>query len=873
VLATDAVINELLRPPAVNLFRSSPLRPQPHHLYGVSSLALRLQFPMKLVAAGLHRASLASGGAAVGLDLGPTVSQPAAPGSGDADPLQVCTPGAQNQAAFPITQDAPPAAAGWFVYDPAAEMERQQYPRGRPVGAAREADATWPVRLCHVNADYSVCPSYPPVLVEPRDATDQMVIDEARNRTRSRVQTCAFVYEPTRNCLFRSSQPRNGGSLLGWMITADESPLMGSIRRSCATQELKVVDLRPYANAIGNSLFRGGGHEATRRKGTEVLFANIENVDHVNAAYNEVAQLCFAHHSASNCSRSASTPPSAFLSAVAKTAWLDLLHAVLGASVRVARFIAGVDGPGSDAYAGATRAPRASLGGAGAGPSLAGANVGSGCNVLIHCSDGWDRTAQVSALAQLLLDPWFRTLRGFCVLVEKEFLHCGHQFASRAHFPRVTTLGEHDLPADPAFHTGLRPEPSTTASSLVGESTLPTPQKVGLPRGAMGADGWDALEHHDAAGDHDDGDDWDHSDCHEERDCASPNLMRTPPAAPFAGGGRQSVASNGHHGRVRTGGGGHEACPIFVQFIDAVHQLVEVYPAEFEFTPQALIWLLDAYHSGFYSTFACDNHSQLAASGLIGRHTANALGELAGLGGSFAHHHAGSEASSAKGMPTPAAPAGRQMPNTSSSYVDVGSLTETAMGTAVSPAESTPVEGTTPPQSSGAANTSVMGPLVNPNYSWDAASSTGALLGLIGPQRLRLWEDYFCRYSDGAQPVAVAGRSCVPESALQPRRLSKLAAAGGSFESFDALSASMAEWQSVGGSRVSSPNNYGNVYPPGQRAVPQGPQAAGGGTPAGSARGDDSPAPPPSPGKPARIAASQMCMPAFQAKKFQENWN
>ena len=33
-----------------------------------------------------------------------------------------------------------------------------------------------------------------------------------------------------------------------------------------------------------------------------------------------------------------------------------------------------------------------------------------GTNVVVHCSDGWDRTTQLSALTQLLLDPYYRTL-------------------------------------------------------------------------------------------------------------------------------------------------------------------------------------------------------------------------------------------------------------------------------------------------------------------------------------------------------------------------------------------------------------------------------------------------------------------------------
>ena len=34
-------------------------------------------------------------------------------------------------------------------------------------------------------------------------------------------------------------------------------------------------------------------------------------------------------------------------------------------------------------------------------------------SVLVHCSDGWDRTAQLCALAEILLNPYFRSLTGF----------------------------------------------------------------------------------------------------------------------------------------------------------------------------------------------------------------------------------------------------------------------------------------------------------------------------------------------------------------------------------------------------------------------------------------------------------------------------
>ena len=55
----------------------------------------------------------------------------------------------------------------------------------------------------------------------------------------------------------------------------------------------------------------------------------------------------------------------------------------------------------------------------------------SGTSVLVHCSDGWDRTPQVVSLAMLFLDPYYRTMRGFCHLIESQWLGFGHQFATR----------------------------------------------------------------------------------------------------------------------------------------------------------------------------------------------------------------------------------------------------------------------------------------------------------------------------------------------------------------------------------------------------------------------------------------------------------
>lgn len=57
--------------------------------------------------------------------------------------------------------------------------------------------------------------------------------------------------------------------------------------------------------------------------------------------------------------------------------------------------------------------------------------VDKGTSVVVHCSDGWDRTAQVCSLAAVMLDPYYRTIKGYQALIEKDWLAFGHKFSER----------------------------------------------------------------------------------------------------------------------------------------------------------------------------------------------------------------------------------------------------------------------------------------------------------------------------------------------------------------------------------------------------------------------------------------------------------
>ncbi|XP_030045283.1 myotubularin-related protein 1, partial [Microcaecilia unicolor] len=259
---------------------------------------------------------------------------------------------------------------GWKVYDPVAEYKRQGLP-----------NESW--KITKINSTYELCDTYPAIFVIPTSVKDDDLSKVAAFRAKGRIPVLSWIHPESQATITRCSQPLVGPN--DKRCKEDEKYLQTIMDANAQSHKLIIFDARQNSVADTNKA-KGGGYESeSAYPNAELIFLEIHNIHVMRESLRKLKEIVYP-----------TLDEARWLSNVDGTHWLEYIRMLLAGAVRIADKV-----------------------------------ESSKTSVVVHCSDGWDRTAQLTSLAMLMLDSYYRTIKGFEDLIEKEWISFGHRFAVR----------------------------------------------------------------------------------------------------------------------------------------------------------------------------------------------------------------------------------------------------------------------------------------------------------------------------------------------------------------------------------------------------------------------------------------------------------
>jgi myotubularin-related protein 9 len=239
-----------------------------------------------------------------------------------------------------------------------------------------KANTEW--RISHVNKDYSVCQTYPSKLIVPAKVDDTTIIKSSQFRAGGRFPILSYYHTPSKSFVLRSSQPLLGSS--NKKCKEDETLLKNSLPIG---KKGIIYDLRD-ANVLKSAASKGGGYETEANYPLwKRVNRHLDRYDQLQSSFGKLAEACIGE-------------PGQYLSRLESSNWLQNTRQALYVACSIADELSNKD-----------------------------------CCILVHGWDGWDNTLVITSLVHVLLSPEYRTIRGFQMLIEKEWLHAGHPFSRR----------------------------------------------------------------------------------------------------------------------------------------------------------------------------------------------------------------------------------------------------------------------------------------------------------------------------------------------------------------------------------------------------------------------------------------------------------
>jgi len=314
-----------------------------------------------------------------------------------------------------------------------------------------------PWRLSMANLNYNVCRGYPAVIVTPAKISDDIIMKIAKNYRANRLPVAVWRHRRSKGALLRC------GGLTKGMVTAAIKAGMEGTQGQRVSITNSSLDERFYSelvSATALSIGKGNGKEQSISIGAALslsainedlttVLSNDESYKKIadgdvqeasawtpanlyiycdkavakNIKFEPTCKCCFVAAEVHDtyqikvsfskllkiCCPSSQNDSENFNRDLEESKWLHQISNILQLSCSVANLIE---------------------------------IQGSSC--LITFSDGSDATCQITSLAQLMLDPYYRSIEGFKILVEKEWLAFGYRFAHR---------GNHIV----SFQSGLSP--------------------------------------------------------------------------------------------------------------------------------------------------------------------------------------------------------------------------------------------------------------------------------------------------------------------------------------------------------------------------------------------------------------------------------
>ena len=241
------------------------------------------------------------------------------------------------------------------------------------------------------NSSFTICESYPKKIIIPNLGTKNILEDIkicADFRTKKRLPALTYRHK-NGICLWRCSQTRSGFS------GKNEKDIL-LLTKIADGNKLMIYDCRPKLNAWANKL-KGAGYENIghyQKIIVDIKFCDIPNIHAVRSSFESVFNTVSYNQGSGSQSNEFNIMANLF-----NTYWYETIVLILKSSFNIWNSISKEKN-----------------------------------TVLIHCSDGWDRTSQLSSISQILLNDYYRTLEGFIILIEKDWMSFGHQFRYRNGF-------------------------------------------------------------------------------------------------------------------------------------------------------------------------------------------------------------------------------------------------------------------------------------------------------------------------------------------------------------------------------------------------------------------------------------------------------